>query len=267
MSWSVSITRDHAASQNYVDSPQRPRCPWPGRRERAPLPSSCRTRAGHRRCCRTISVLFVWASTGVAATYLVRLLGVGLVLTSDDSATGSVAATSGSLTASSLASSASVVAATGVSVVSAGVSVEASGTVSSFFSSDFFSLLPPSRAPKIEVRFLLEDRLPSSTLVSLAASSLASSLGASVVAAGVVASVAATGVSSAAFGVSSAFLSSTALGASTSFLAGVKEAMVDLYFSDSVMVVASSLASVIFSLSWATQLSRSAAVGALKVCL
>lgn len=204
-------------------------------------------------------------------THLARLDGVGfsgaLALVSGDStaavvAAGSVAATSGSAAASS-------VMAAGVSVVAA-AAVEDSAAASSFFSSaffsstSFFSLLPPRRAPKIEVRFLLAERLRSSALVSLA-SSLASSVGASVAAtAATGASSAAAGVSSATLGVSSTFLSSTGF---SSFLTGLKEAMVDLYFSDSVTVLASSLASAIFSLSWATQLSRSAWEAALKVCL
>lgn len=204
-------------------------------------------------------------------TYLALLDGVGLAAAiSEASAAGSVAAASGSLTASVEASAAAVsVAAAGVSVAASSVALASSAGLASstFFSSgSFLSFLPPSRAPKMEARLLLVDFLPSSALTSLAASSLASSLGASVVAAaGVSASVAAAGVSSAALGVSSVFFSS----AFSSFLAttGVKEARVVLYFSDSTTVLASSLASAIFSLSWDTQLSRSAAVGALKVCL
>lgn len=210
-----------------------------------------------------------------------RLEGVGFsgtFLVSEDSAAGvasAAAATSGSLGASSsLASSlgASVVA--GVSSVVAGTAA-VSGTASSFlssvfFSSVFFSLLP-RRAPKMEVRFLLAERLRSSVLASLASSLAGSSLGVSSATAAVAgaASVSAAGVSSMALGVSSAFLSSTFLSSTTfsSFLAGVKEAMVDLYFSDSVTVFASSLASAIFSFSCAIQLSRSACVAALKVCL
>lgn len=195
-----------------------------------------------------------WYLIETLKTYLALLDGVGLTAAvSEASAAGSVAAASGSLAASVEASAA------GVSVATAGVSVAASSVAlasstglasSTFFSSgSFLSFLPPSRAPKMEARLLVADFLPSSALTSLAASSLASSLGASVVAAaaGVSASVAAAGVSSATLGVSSAFFSS----AFSSFLAttGVKDARVVLYFSDSTTVLASSLASAIFSLS------------------
>lgn len=126
----------------------------------------------------------------------------------------------------------------------------------------------------MEARFLLAERLRSSFLVS-APSSLASSLvspsAVSVVAAAVsvAAAPSAAGVSSAALGASvSAFLSSAFSSFFSSFLtAGEKEARVALYCSDSVTVWASSLASAILSLIWLTQLSRSAALPALKVCL
>lgn len=222
-----------------------------------------------------------------SGSYLVRLVGVGfsaaLGLDSSAAAGSVAAAVSPSLAASVAASGVSVAAAAGVSVAAASAGVSA--TVSSFLSSALTSLaaeespflLPPRRAPKIEARFLLAERLRSSFLVS-APSSLASSLASpsvvSVVAAAasVVAGTAApsaAGVSSAALVASvSAFLSSVFSSFFSSFLtAGEKEARVALYCSDSVTVLASSLASVIFSLIWLTQLSRSAAVPALKVCL
>lgn len=215
-------------------------------------------------------------------TYLVRLVGVGFsaALALVSSAAGSVAAAvSVSLAASVAGSVVAVVsvAAAGVSSVPSGASATASSFLSSALADSFLSLLPPRRAPKIEARFLLVERLRSSFLAS-AASSLASSLAspsvvsvvaaaASVVAAGSAAPSAA-GVSSAALGVSSAFLSSAFSSFFSSFLtAGEKEARVALYCSDSVTVLASSLASPILSLIWLTQLSRSAVLPALKVCL
>lgn len=198
----------------------------------------------------------VVSTVGALVTHLERLEGVGLV--SGFTSAAGVASAAGVSAAASTAG-VSVIGSTGATGSStagaasavgsvAGVSSVAATAFSSFLASSF---LPKERPPKRLFRFLLKAGLVSTALGS-------STAGVSVATASVAAGVSA-GVSAATTGAGVA-----------SFLTmgvGLKLSTVFLKPSDSVTVVASSLASAILSFSCATQLSRSAALADLKVCL
>jgi len=167
---------------------------------------------------------------------LPRFVGAGLTSLVSAGDSGSAA---GAASASAGASVAGAASGSGPASASAGLS--------SFFSSFFSSFLPPRMLPKMEARLReTERRLGSSFFSSLGGSSLASS----------------PSLATSSLAGSSTFFSSFFGGG-----AGLKASSVFLYVSLSLTDSPSSLASAILAFSWATQLSRSAALLALKVCL